>query len=109
MRSRVWFRRAALASCAALLSAAGALAQGGGGWSGERRGRPGQDLNAVYFSDSKRGWVGGDGGLVLHTEDGGRTWAGQALETKESISDVYFRDKEDGYLLAGSRIFTTED
>ncbi len=109
MRSTGWFRRAALASCAALLLAAGAQAQGGEGWSGGRRGQPGKDLNAVYFSDSKRGWVAGDGGLVLHTEDGGRTWARQAIETREAVSDVYFRDKENGYLLAGPQIFASED
>jgi photosystem II stability/assembly factor-like uncharacterized protein len=109
MSSTVWFRRAALASCAALLLAAGARAQAGDGWTGGRQGQAGKDLNAIYFSDSKRGWVAGDGGLVLHTEDGGRVWASQAVETKESVNDVYFRDKENGYLLAGPQIFMSED
>ena len=34
----------------------------------------GNDLNTVYFLDSKRGWVGGDGGFLSHTEDGGQSW-----------------------------------
>ena len=109
MSSKGWFRRAALASCAALLLAAGARAQGGEGWSGGRQGLPGKDLNAVYFLDSKRGWVAGDGGVVLRTRDGGRTWTRQTVETKESFNDVYFRNEEDGYLLAASQIFTTDD
>lgn len=97
--------------CAALIFAAalGAQAQRGAGWAGARQGQPGKDLNAVYFSDSKRGWVAGDDGLVLHTEDGGGVWTQQRIETKEAINDIYFRDKADGYLLAGNQIFTTED
>lgn len=105
--------RAALASCAAFVMLACAAATHvraqGTGWAGGRQGVQGSDLNAVYFSDTKRGWVGGDGGLVLHTEDGGRTWSRQKLETKDSVNDIYFRDKEDGYLLAVSQIYTTED
>jgi photosystem II stability/assembly factor-like uncharacterized protein len=98
-------------SCAAIILAAcgaGARAQGAG-WEGGRQGQQGKDLNAVYFVDSKRGWVGGDGGLVLHTEDGGRVWSRQNVATQESVNDIYFRDKEDGYLLAATQIFTTED
>jgi photosystem II stability/assembly factor-like uncharacterized protein len=105
-------RRVARAWCAALFltvaCAAGAQAQGTG-WTGERRGQAGKDLNAVYFIDAKRGWVGGDGGLVLHTEDGGHTWSPQRVETRDSVNDIYFRDKEDGYLLAANQIFLTED
>jgi photosystem II stability/assembly factor-like uncharacterized protein len=87
---------------------AGARAQGTG-WTGGRQGQPGKDLNAVYFIDSKRGWVGGDGGLVLHTEDGGRRWVRQNVATGESVNDIYFRNEENGYLLAATQIFNTED
>lgn len=79
------------------------------GWAAERRGLAGRDLNAVYFVDSKRGWAGGDGGLILHTDDGGRNWIQQTGFTDESINDLYFRDKEDGYVLAANRIFVTGD
>jgi photosystem II stability/assembly factor-like uncharacterized protein len=110
MTSRKWkCQRAALVLCAALSLSGAAGAQEGAGWVSERSGQAGKDLNAVYFADSKRGWVGGDAGLVLRTEDGGRTWARQQVETKEGVSDLFFRDKEDGYLLAGNEIFVTED
>jgi photosystem II stability/assembly factor-like uncharacterized protein len=79
------------------------------GWHAERRGHPGKDLNALHFVDSKRGWVAGDGGLVLRTEDGGRSWIRQIIQAKESINDIYFRDRDDGYLLAGNQILVTED
>lgn len=69
----------------------------------------GQDLNTVYFVDSKRGWIGGDSGFLSRTEDGGRTWIRQSISTKAGINDIYFRDKEAGFLLAGNRIYVTHD
>ena len=79
------------------------------GWAAAQRGVAGTDLNTVYFADSKRGWIAGDDGYVSYTADGGRTWARQALDTKDAVNDIYFRNKEDGYLLAGNRIFKTDD
>jgi photosystem II stability/assembly factor-like uncharacterized protein len=87
----------------------GGGAQEGVGWTGTRHGAAGKDLNTVYFSDSKRGWMAGDGGLVFRTEDGGRSWVQQSVGTNEQINDLYFRDKEDGYLIAGSAILITAD
>jgi photosystem II stability/assembly factor-like uncharacterized protein len=86
-----------------------ASAQNGIGWTATQRGLPGKDLNAVFFIDSKRGWIAGDGGQVLRTEDGGKSWIQQQIATTDGISDVYFRNRNDGYLLSGNRIFTTED
>jgi len=51
------------------------------GWVAARVAPPGQDLNTVYFLDSKRGWVGGDNGFLSHTEDGGKTWVKQVVQT----------------------------
>jgi photosystem II stability/assembly factor-like uncharacterized protein len=79
------------------------------GWVSVQSGASGQDLNAVHFADSKRGWVAGDGGFVSRTIDGGVTWARQTVETKDAINDIYFRNKDNGYLLAGNSIFQTED
>ena len=42
------------------------------GWVPFKINTGGNDLNTVYFLDSKRGWVGGDGGYLSHTEDGGQ-------------------------------------
>ncbi|HYO92756.1 MAG TPA: hypothetical protein VEQ40_14030, partial [Pyrinomonadaceae bacterium] len=78
-------------------------------WTAARRGQAGRDLNAVYFADSKRGWIAGDGGFLSRTRDGGRTWSSQSVGTTDPINDIYFRDKTDGYLLASNRIFGTDD
>jgi len=79
------------------------------GWSQIKLNTGGKDLNTVYFLDSKRGWAGGDDGFLSHTEDGGRTWAPQHVGTKSAINDIYFRDEEKGFLLAGNSIFSTRD
>src|SRR5215208_4390914 len=79
------------------------------GWTATRRGQKGKDLNAVYFADTKRGWIAGDNGLLSRTKDGGRTWSSHAAGVTEAINDIYFRGKDDGYLLSGSRIYGTSD
>ena len=70
----------------------------------------GRDLNTVYFSDSKRGWIGGDEGFLTHTEDGGASWVEQRIDTKRhAINDIYFANKEVGFALAGDMIFRSSD
>jgi photosystem II stability/assembly factor-like uncharacterized protein len=113
MRLRaIKLRRAALRA-ALFLSVAGLCvpvrAGAQTGWAGRRQGRAGKDLNAVYFVDSKRGWVAGDDGTVLRTEDGGATWQPQRVGTSANVNDLYFRNRDDGYLLAGNQIFITEN
>ncbi|HKP84149.1 MAG TPA: YCF48-related protein [Pyrinomonadaceae bacterium] len=79
------------------------------GWVPFKINTGGNDLNTVYFLDGKRGWVGGDGGFLSYTEDSGQSWRPQHVPTKSAINDVYFRDSEAGFLLAGNSIFVTRD
>lgn len=79
------------------------------GWLPTRVGPAGRDLNTVFFLDSKRGWVGGDGGFLTRTDDGGNSWVAQTVATPDAINDIYFRDKEIGFVLAGNAIFSTRD
>lgn len=79
------------------------------GWSGTKISSGGKDLNAVYFADSKRGWVGGDDGFFSHTEDGGASWVQRRIGTDHAINDVYFTNKEVGFVLSGGSIFSTDD
>ncbi|HEY9503456.1 MAG TPA: YCF48-related protein, partial [Pyrinomonadaceae bacterium] len=90
-----------------LLCAGPSFAQSG--WIASKVGNAGLDLNTVYFLDSKRGWVGGDKGFLSRTDDGGQTWSRQQVGTSAAINDIYFRDKEAGFLLAGNTIFVTRD
>src|SRR6476646_4411325 len=79
------------------------------GWVPFKINTGGNDLNTVYFLDGKRGWVGGDGGYLGYTQDGGQSWVRQNVGTKAGINDIYFRDQEAGFLLAGNSIFVTRD
>ncbi len=78
-------------------------------WTATRIAPTGQDLNTVFFLDSKRGWVGGDNGFLSRTDDSGRSWVQQVVGTTDAINDIYFRNKEDGFLLAGNAIFLSRD
>src|SRR5688500_12497365 len=90
-----------------LLSSVATVAQQG--WVSTRIASASKDLNTVFFLDEKRGWVGGDEGFLSRTDDGGHSWVQQLVETKDAINDIYFRDKEDGFLIAGNTVFITKD
>src|SRR3989442_1390402 len=75
---------------ATMLLFVAAISHAQSGWSGMTIGSGGKDLNAVYFADSKRGWVGGDDGFFSHTEDGGATWIERRIGTDHAINHVHF-------------------
>ncbi|HUU85824.1 MAG TPA: YCF48-related protein, partial [Phycisphaerae bacterium] len=58
-------------------------------------------LNGVWFVDSTTGWVVGDGGTILHTPDGGRTWDRQAGGTEANLQAVRFVDSSTGWVAGG--------
>src|ERR1044072_5087532 len=109
MRIRQHFDHLRIALPALILAfiAAPALAQNG--WVPTRVAPAGQDLNTVFFLDDKRGLIGGDNGFLSRTDDGGHSWVQQVVDTKHAINDIYFRDKEAGFLIAGNAIFATRD
>ncbi|MBT5709850.1 hypothetical protein HOI71_02315, partial [Candidatus Poribacteria bacterium] len=39
------------------------------------------DFRDLSFPDANNGWVVGEGGMIAHTADGGRTWEKQNGET----------------------------
>ena len=74
--------------------------------------RPGNlkgDLVAVYFTSSDKGWVAGDEGYLASTKDGGQTWTPYPLNTTANINEIYFRNDDNGYLVAGRKMFITRD
>jgi photosystem II stability/assembly factor-like uncharacterized protein len=106
---RVLKTSARLTLVAIAISLAAIISQAQSGWTSKRIGSGGKDLNAVYFTDAKHGWVGGDSGFLSHTEDGGATWAERPIGTERSINDIYFVSKDTGFVLAGGSIFSTDD
>lgn len=67
------------------------------------------DLVAVFFTSSDRGWIAGDDGFLASTSDGGKTWSKYPLNTTENINEIYFRNEDNGYLVAGRKMFITRD
>jgi photosystem II stability/assembly factor-like uncharacterized protein len=63
-------------------------------WMGSR------ELWGVSFPDVTNGWAVGDRGLVLHTQDGGKTWAHQDAGTTADLGQVDFPDESNGWALA---------
>jgi photosystem II stability/assembly factor-like uncharacterized protein len=47
-------------------------------------------LRAVAFLDSRRGFVAGDGGTLLATEDGAETWRQVPVPTHENLTSMHF-------------------
>lgn len=78
------------------------------GWMSNPGGTNG-DLVAVYFTTADNGWVAGDNGYLASTADGGRTWKTYPLGTSEDINEIYFRNEKNGYLVAGRKMFLTND
>lgn len=67
------------------------------------------DLVSVYFTSSDRGWIAGDDGYLAFTNDGGRNWTQKKLGMNEIINEIYFRNDDNGYLVAGKKMFLTRD
>jgi photosystem II stability/assembly factor-like uncharacterized protein len=65
------------------------------------------DLNGVSFVDARHGWAVGEGGLVLRTEDGGRTWSAQGSGTTEALLAVCFPSAAFGCAVGNSGTILT--
>ncbi|MGH8457066.1 MAG: WD40/YVTN/BNR-like repeat-containing protein, partial [Stenotrophobium sp.] len=55
-------------------------------------------LTSVCFIDEKQGWIAGHDSVVLHTEDGGETWALQHedLNGDKPLFSIWFKDAQHG-------------
>ena len=67
------------------------------------------DLIAVFFTGSDKGWIAGDNGYLASTNDGGKSWTPYPLNTTETINEIYFRNDDNGYLVAGRKMYITRD
>lgn len=61
----------------------------------------GNNLNAVAFSSPTHGFAAGDGGAILRTTDGGKTWENQSLGYPK-LWAIQFPGKDTGYAVGDS-------
>ena len=62
------------------------------------------DYHDIYFSDVDTGWAVGQGGTIIHTEDGGdTTWTAQSSGTSLELFHVFFQaDGQTGWTVGQS-------
>jgi photosystem II stability/assembly factor-like uncharacterized protein len=67
-------------------------------------------LYALSFPDADHGWVAGEFGAILKTEDGGKTWTQQTSGVEGSLFGIHFTDLNHGIAVGiDSVILATED
>src|SRR5262249_6914420 len=78
-------------------------------------------LNAIQFFDEVHGWAVGDGGTVLGTDDGGKTWTVQrrgaqraavsfvhGRPSREPLETVAILGADEGYITAGVQVTSAD-
>jgi photosystem II stability/assembly factor-like uncharacterized protein len=66
-------------------------------------------LLGVKFITPQKGWVVGEHGTILYTEDGGENWEAQESGTEEDLKSVTFMSEKVGWAVGNGGIIHTED
>ena len=67
-------------------------------------------MESVYFIDATTGWAVGLDGIILHTDDGGKTWVEQYNKPLTVFNAVHFIDRNVGWVVGlGGRILHSTD
>jgi len=68
-------------------------------------------LFGIFFTDNENGWAVGEGGLLIHTADGGNLWSLlPTTGTTKWLNGVYFFDKLNGFIVGESEtVLKTKD
>lgn len=79
-------------------------------WSLERLGYSHSYLRGIHFYKSRIGYIVGDSGSVLRTNDKGENWSNQSIGIVTSLRDVFVLDSLTAYIVGYSgNIFKTTD
>ncbi|PLW99007.1 MAG: hypothetical protein C0591_03440, partial [Marinilabiliales bacterium] len=60
---------------------------------------PAGSYNDIFFLNDQKGWVGGDSGLLGHTEDGGENWTQQSNPDANSLYGTFFLNQNMGWAI----------
>jgi hypothetical protein len=65
-------------------------------------------LYDIKFVDEKHGYIAGEDGIILYTNDGGNTWTKQKSHTNNWLNEIAFVDESTGYVVGnGGTIIKT--
>lgn len=56
-----------------------------------------KNLRSISFVDSIHGWIVGDDGVILHSDNGGKNWEKQSSFTNSNLNSVSFCDSLNGW------------
>lgn len=73
------------------------------GWVQQNSGTT-QNLYGVFFVDSLTGWIVGDNGTILFTNDGGNTWNSQTSPVSDPLTAVVMLNDTVGYISVGDTL-----
>ena len=65
---------------------------GGQTWHRQNSGVLGKPLRKVYFRSVLEGWCLGEGGVLIHTSDGGKTWKPIETGTENNLHDFFITE-----------------
>ncbi len=82
---------------------------GGQTWHRQNSGVLGTPLRKVYFRSALEGWCLGEGGVLIHTSDGGKTWKPIETGTENNLHD-FFITETTGWIVGdwGTLLKTTD-
>jgi photosystem II stability/assembly factor-like uncharacterized protein len=67
-------------------------------------------IRSISFADSSNGWAVGPGGALIHTSDGGSTWAFQASGTASDLNAIQAVSADEAWAAgAGGTVLHTTD
>ena len=66
-------------------------------------------LRAIDFPDIQNGWVVGDSGLILYSDDMGQSWRPQNSPTDQDLEDVKFYNNQIGYATGRKIVLKTKN
>jgi photosystem II stability/assembly factor-like uncharacterized protein len=91
-----------------VLATTSLFAQTSGTWQLQSPLPTGQVLHGVDLVSPSEAWAVGEAGVILHTTDGGVTWATQNSGTNQQLNAVRFLDPQHGWAVGGVLLYTTD-
>ena len=63
----------------------------------------------IHFVNSTYGWIVGEKGFIVHTNNGGKTWNRQEVGTEEDLKAVYFTNLKYGWVVGDNGVVASTD